>query len=99
MRQLLLPADHLATAETEGAAEAAGVAEAEAVTAGAAVSAATTEGTVETAAEATGAPPPVPASSFFTAECEPQPTNEITNNPKIRRFIFFSKFTFVLKVA
>jgi len=85
----------LAAAEAEGAAVEA--AEAEAAAVGSAVGTAVAE--AEATADAVGAAPPVPASSFFTEGVEPQPTRPSTKTLRnATRFIFFSKFTFDLKV-
>jgi hypothetical protein len=86
---------HLAAAEAEGAA---GAAEAEAVTVGSADG--TTVAEAVATADAVGAAPPVPASSFFAAGVEPQPTIARTKTLKnATRFIFFSNLPFNLKVS
>lgn len=87
---------HLADADTEAAAV--GAAEAEAATVGSATGAAVAEAV--TTVDAVGAAPPVPASSFFAEGVEPQPTRPSTKTLRnATRFIFFSKFTFELKVS
>lgn len=92
---LCLILTHLAAAEAEGAATAA---EVEAATVGSADG--TTVAEAEATADAVGAAPPVPASSFFAAGAEPQPAIDRTKTLRnATRFIFFSNLPFNLKVS